>query len=453
MRNITISILLLASVSVYAQLVNKPAAPNNTRTITSPKTTYMRCTNMQEHEQWLEKKDPTRKAKREAAIKMINDYIENQKLNRTENIETEYNIPVVVHVVWNTAAEKISTGQVKSQIKVLNQDYNRLNADTTKTPAAFKPYASSMHVTFCLAQTDPNGKATTGIIYTQTSTTSFSTNDYVKFTSKGGDNQWDPTRYLNIWVCNLGGGLLGYGEFPTSPLSNTYGVVILYDAFGDSGTLVPTYNLGRTCSHEIGHCFNLYHTWGDDGGLCPNNGGSDDGVADTPPEGNSLNDGYGNGSGPTFGCPPFPYNENCSSTGNGIMYDDYLDYTDDNCMNIFTKGQASVAAAALAGPIKSLTTSTACNPNGIEQYLLNSSVNIYPNPSAGKFNVSISLVNFNHINVQVINVLGQTVYSWNSDNIPNSNYDLDLSNQPNGLYFVKISDGTNSVVKKIMVNR
>ncbi|HTA83182.1 MAG TPA: T9SS type A sorting domain-containing protein [Bacteroidia bacterium] len=426
--------------------------------LVSPKHDFIRCVNMEDYELQLQKQDPTRKARRDAAVKMMNDWIANRKLNHKPDSVIQYTIPVVFHVLWNSASpkEQISLAQIKRQVKVMNDDYNRLNSDTTATPKAFQPVAENFHITFCLAQTDPNGKLTTGVVYKQTSTTAFSnTNNGAKRPSLGGDTAWDPDQYLNIWICNLSGGLLGYSEFPTTPLDNTFGSVILYQAVGDSGYLpIPAYNLGRTITHEVGHLLNLHHPWGDDGGLCPGSGGVDDGAADTPPEGNNKSDGYGDGGGPTFGCPPFPYVDNCSTTAPGIMIENYMEYTNDSCMNLFTQDQYTIALATINGPLAKLVKSATCMaPNSIEEYTFTSSVNIYPNPSAGIFTINISLTDLRRINMEVLNVLGQTVAIWNSNKAANNNYSLDLSGQPNGLYFVKITDGTFSTVKKIMISR
>lgn len=418
---------------------------------------YVRCINMENYEEMLEAQDPTRKTRRQAAIKMMNDWIANQAMNRASSVQTEYTIPVVFHVLWNSSTpdEKISLAQIKTQIKVMNQDYNRLNADTVNTPGAFKPVAANFHITFCLAQTDPNGNLTTGVVYKQTSSTAFSdSKNDAKYPSLGGDTIWNPNKYLNIWVCNLAGGVLGYSEFPTSPLDNTFGSVINYESIGDSGYLpLSQYNLGRTVTHEVGHLLNLHHPWGDDGGACPGGGGVDDGCADTPPEGNNKSgDGFGSGYGPTFGNPPFPYTDNCSTSSPGIMVENFMEYTDDKCMNLFTQDQYTIALATLNGPLAKLITSTTCNnPNGIDQYIFDNTVNIYPNPSAtGKFTVSIGLTNFSHINIRVFNVMGQMVGTWSSDN---HSYTLDLSGQPEGLYFAKIYNDNFSVVKKIMIYR
>ena len=136
-------------------------------------------------------------------------------------------IPVVVHVLYNTAAQNISDAQVQSQIAVLNEDYRKLNADASKTPGIYAGLAADVNVQFVLAQRDPSGLATTGIIHKSTKTASWSTNDAVKNSKRGGDNAWDATKYLNLWACNLGQGLLGYAQFPGGSAS-TDGVVILY---------------------------------------------------------------------------------------------------------------------------------------------------------------------------------------------------------------------------------
>jgi hypothetical protein len=256
-------------------------------------------------------------------------------------------IPVVVHVVYNTTAQNISTAQVQSQIDILNEDYRRLNADKANTPSVFASVAADVQIEFCLATTDPTGATTTGITRTQTATTAFLDDDAVKATATGGRDAWNTAKYLNLWVCNLSGGLLGYAQFPGGA-ANTDGVVILYSAFGNTGTVQPPYNKGRTATHEVGHWLNLYHIWGDDSGACS---GSDL-VSDTPNQGDS------NG-----GCPTFP-NISCSNTPNGDMFMNYMDYTDDNCMNMFTNGQATRMTAIVNGSRSGLLTSQGCSGGG-----------------------------------------------------------------------------------------
>ncbi|HEY4214168.1 MAG TPA: zinc metalloprotease [Steroidobacteraceae bacterium] len=246
-------------------------------------------------------------------------------------------IPVVVHVVYNTAVQNISDAQIHSQITVLNQDYRKTNPDVSKAPAVFAPLAGDSRVEFQLATTDPSGKATTGITRTHTNSASFADDDKVKSAATGGVDAWPAGSYLNIWVCQLGGGLLGYAQFPGGPAA-TDGVVILHSGFGTTGTAAAPFNLGRSATHEIGHWLNLRHIWGDDGGGC--NG--DDFIADTP-----------NCADHNFGKPAFPH-VTCNNGPNGDMFMNYMDYTDDDSMFMFTNGQILRMQACLDGDRSSI---------------------------------------------------------------------------------------------------
>ncbi|MEZ5014414.1 MAG: M43 family zinc metalloprotease [Chitinophagales bacterium] len=262
---------------------------------------------------------------------------------------TVVTIPVVVHVVYNTAAENIADSYVYSQIDVLNEDFRRLNADAALTPAAFAGVAADCEVEFCLANTDPSGNPTTGITRTSTTKTSFNTSDQMKYDTYG-HAAWDRNSYLNLWVCDLSSGLLGYAQFPGGPAA-TDGVVIDYKYFGVGGAGAAPYDLGRTATHEVGHWLNLYHIWGDDGTGC---GGSDL-VADTP-----------NQADETYGCPLPTIRISCSNGPNGDMYVNYMDYTDDACMNMFTAGQKSRMQALFSpgGSRYSILSSMGCSGGG-----------------------------------------------------------------------------------------
>lgn len=328
-----------------------------------PAPQVQRCSVM-DHEAYLQSQNPNRAAERATYENNINQWVAQQQNNPT--VQSTITIPVVVHVIWNTAAENISDNQVLSQIQVLNEDYSRTNPDASNTPSAFTSVAANCDIQFCLATTDPNGNPTTGIERRQiSSNVSFSTNDACKSYSTNGLNAWPVTQYLNMWVCNLGGGLLGYGEFPTGSASNTYGLVMGYFCFGSSYTsygsfpvLMASYDRGRTSTHEIGHCFNLIHIWGDDGGACT---GSDQ-CSDTP-----------NQKAENYGCPAYPLTSGtgarCSTSDPSSMFMNYMDYTDDICMNIFTLNQKTRMLAVLnTAPYNALQTSTACAApsNGID---------------------------------------------------------------------------------------
>lgn len=268
-------------------------------------------------------------------------------------------IPVVVHVVYRTSIQNISDAQVNSQIAVLNEDYSATNTDVANVPAAWQSLVANTGIQFCLASRDPQGLPTTGIVRKQTTQTSFSMNDAVKYTSQGGDDAWPRDSYLNLWVCNLGGGLLGYAQFPGQAAA-TDGVVVGYQFFGRVGTVQSPYNKGRTTTHEVGHWLNLRHIWGDDGGSCS---GSDQ-VADTP-----------NQAGENYGCPNFPRTDACQASSPGVMFMNYMDYTDDACMYFFTQGQSTRMNTVLSGTRAALQNSQGCVPVSL------------PNDDASVFNI------------------------------------------------------------------
>ncbi len=299
-----------------------------------------RCGSMEVlHQQML---DPTIAANRQQIEEHTNQFIANYQGNTSRAVIT---IPVVVHVVYNTTAQNVSNAQIQAQIDRLNLDYRKLNTDASQIPSVWQSIAADYEIEFCLASRDPNGNATTGIIRKQTSVSSFSTNDNVKRTANGGDDAWPASSYLNLWVCNLSGGVLGYAQFPGGNAA-TDGVVIGYTCFGTGGTAQAPFNLGRTATHEVGHWLNLYHIWGDDGTGC---NGSDQ-VGDTPNQGNE-----------NYGCPTFPA-VSCSNGPNGDMFMNYMDYTNDACMYMFTNGQKtrSLSLFANGGSRASLLSSQGC---------------------------------------------------------------------------------------------
>ena len=240
-------------------------------------------------------------------------------------------IPVVVHVLYSATAENISDAQIQSQIDVLNEDFHKLNTDASKVPAAFASLAADPGIQFVLAKRTPAGIATTGIERKSSTTTSWGTADKIKKASTGGLDAWDATKYLNLWVGTIGGGILGYAQFPGGAAA-TDGVVISPVYFGRVGTVTSPYNLGRTASHEVGHWLNLNHIWGDDSGACTGT----DNVADTPNQGAE-----------NYGKPVFPH-VSCSNGPNGDMFMNYMDYVDDNAMFMFSTGQSTRMNALFA---------------------------------------------------------------------------------------------------------
>jgi hypothetical protein len=225
-------------------------------------------------------------------------------------------IPVVVHVVYTNNTQNISDHQIYSQIKVLNEDYNRKNADSINTVLAFRPVAANSNISFVITEKDEFDNPVTGIKRVYTAHGPFANSD-IHFTESGGSNAWDSQKYLNIWVCDLADGVFGFGSPPgTSP--DIDGIVIDYKYFGTIGTVEFPYHKGRTATHEIGHWLGLRHLWGDTGGCT-----DDDGVEDTPSQ-----------SGASLGCDVTRI-----SCGNLNMVQNYMDLSFDDCLNLFTNGQ------------------------------------------------------------------------------------------------------------------
>jgi len=259
------------------------------------------------------KADPTLAIRMNEIEAFTNEQIVKGFSGRLVNGKIE--IPVVVNVLYRTTAENISNTQIQSQIDVLNKDFNALNSDFNSVPTLFSGVKANVGITFVLDQ----------VIRKSTTKSSWGTRDAMKKPNQGGIAPTSPTTKLNLWSCTIGGGILGYAQFPGGS-SATDGVVIDPKYFGVSGSANAPYNLGRTGTHEVGHWMNLRHIWGD--ATC----GSDL-VSDTPTH-NTAN----------YGVPAYPHYSTCSGTPVEMTMN-YMDYTDDAGMYMFSNGQKSRMAA------------------------------------------------------------------------------------------------------------
>lgn len=284
-----------------------------------------------------------RQAENFPEFRLAQSSIENDILNILERktiseITKPVKIKTVVHIMYSDEPNAVSDAQVIGQIAVLNNDYGAKNLDIQKVPQVWSDLVSDTMISFDLADIDPSGAPTNGITRTQTNSNSFGTDDSVKFDDQGGKSAWSTDTYLNIWVCNIGGGILGYAQFPGGP-PETDGVVIDVQCFGTEGTAVAPFDLGRTATHEVGHYLNLSHIFGEGrGNVCSDS----DYVDDTP---NQL--------APNYEKPVFP-KISCNNGPDGDMFMNYMDYVDDDTMFMFTTGQKERMQATLLGPRASL---------------------------------------------------------------------------------------------------
>lgn len=371
-----------------------------------------------------------------ARIVEVEKFLLKQKITAKGNGETApviITIPVVVHVIYKTAAQNISDEQINSQIDALNRDFRRQNADTVNTPDRFKPFAADVQIQFKLATADPKGRATTGIIRKATNVSKWSTDDKIKYSSQGGDDAWDSRYYLNFWVGDLGS-MLGYSTFPGAAAEKD-GVAMNYTAFGTINVSAP-YNLGRTATHEVGHWLGLKHVWGDS--YC-----GDDLVDDTPKQGNF-----------TSGCPN-TFRSSCSNGTMGDMYMNYMDFTNDACMNLFTAGQKKRMQALFAqgGPRNSLLSSKGLykpwvEGSPVEVPVANEVFKLYPNPTKGElvidFDYSSSWVGKT---ISIMNVNGAVVAKFQ---VSAENQKINLSQLKAGMYFIQAENGGKKLREKFI---
>jgi hypothetical protein len=260
-------------------------------------------------------------------------FIENLKLLNTYNptfdaSSRNITIPVVVHVVYRDSSQIPSMKNIKAQIEGLTNDFTAENHDFDNISDEFAKLGADFNITFKLATVSPSGKKTKGVTYTKTDEPYFTYYDDVKAEDTGGKLGWNSRNYLNIWVCKLESNLLGYAQFPGgNPITD--GVVVTYSHFGINHTdILPNssevIHYYRVLTHEVGHWVGLYHIWGD--WVC-----GDDKVKDTPSQ-----------IGPHWEC----YDE-YESCGGADLTVNYMDYVDDDCMYMFTKGQKKRAWKAL----------------------------------------------------------------------------------------------------------
>lgn len=395
-----------------------------------------------EHQEALDLLYPELKAQRMALNGQSDQFISENPQYRVGLVVT---IPVVFHILYTSATQNIPDARIFEQVDVMNKDFSRTNLDASNTRSMFQGVAANTQIQFCLAQRTPSGAATTGIVrvsYTGT----FPSNPHTI------SPEWDHTRYLNVYIGAIGG-LLGYANFPPGSPGNDH-VVAEYTAVGGPnvpGTFNP-YHLGRTITHEVGHWLNLQHTFngGCGGTTATTCGSAGDFICDTPPTAN-----------PAFGCPsnnpnsctettpfPPPYSSNMVD-----MFENYMDYTDDGCMNMFSLGQATRMNSAITNLRPLLLSSLGCVPVGINELLDENFVNVAPNPSAGDFRLEFNLPSKTDVTLTVTDVMGKEVFTEKLSYPISTQKTIDLSANSNGVYQLRVETANGYLVKRLVVNK
>jgi len=341
-------------------------------------------------------------------------------------------IPVVVHVVWNTEEQNISDEQIHSQIEALNRDFQLLNEDTALVDSTFKAIIGNADISFSLASLDEEGQPTTGITRTETEFENIAlppvaTTSPVYYTDQGGKDAWDTKRYLNIWVAEMPlGGPIGYASRPGQRIPEEDGVIVDYRHFGTLGTVKTPYHLGRTATHEIGHYFNLLHIHGDDSEDCM----EDDGVEDTPFQTNNYQD-----------CQE----ESISTCDSQDLTVNYMNWVSDNCMVMFTKGQVDrMKVAIMESRITLLDPLISTTQVLTEQ----SSIRIFPNPAHQQMYISYPGIK-QMIPFQLINLQGRIVINGN---LVKEKTTVNISDLPRGIYWVVIPSLQGVVSRKLLLH-
>ena len=338
-------------------------------------------------------------------------------------------IPIVVHVVYNSSDENIPDEQIHSQIDILNQDYRALNAEIPSIPSEFQPLIADTEIEFCLAAVDPDGNQTIGITRTFTNNpVGIGGTSAIHYSAQGGQDAWDTDRYLNIWVAKFAGGIGGIASFPGIGPPEEDGVEINYLQFGNIN-VQPPYHLGRTLTHEIGHYLNLEHPWGPAITDCCES----DFVDDTP---ESCETYIGQ-------CPAHP-SVSCSMPD---MFMNYMFYSNDECLGMFTLGQKMRMLTTLNTVRSGLLDSEACDFVPTEEPADEMAVKILSNPASQKFRFEINKLHQTGF-VKIFDVAGREVFSKKINKV--GVQEVDIEGVKRGVHLFVFENGKSVTVEKVI---
>ncbi len=335
----------------------------------------------------------------------------------------EYTIPVVFHILYASDEQNISTEQIKAQLNQLNKDFSKTNDNFDSTPSIFKELAADIGYKFCLASIDPDGNETIGITRTETNISEIGLSEIYYETDEGGKDPWNNDEYINIWVADMGdSGILGITPLlgDGSPAAKD-GILLNYRFVGVDGEHQDeNRNKGKVLTHEMGHYFGLKHIWGSLNTECMD----DDDIEDTPLQ-----------NAPSFGCPTFPSPDICTQ-GNGIMFTNFMDYTDDDCLTMFTLDQKDKMVETLEnhrfGLIDNSNTECFLSSHPEE----NMSISIYPNPANEFLYIEFEQPASDR-SIQVFNIEGKRLAEWKASQQINQ---FNLTHFTAGIYYIKMEN-------------
>ena len=359
---------------------------------------------------------------------LISLTLSGQKIGTREVVR----IPIVVHVLYAADEQNISNEQIALQIESLNRDFSRTNENYDITPDVFKNVSADMEIEFCLATVDEDGNPSAGITRTETSVVEIGLSNLYFKTDEGGKDPWDSEQYINVWVADFGNTEI-LGSTPlageASPVEKD-GILINYKYFGVGGEHQDmNRQLGKVLTHEMGHYFGLKHIWGSLNTMCTD----DDDVTDTPLQNE-----------PTFGCPSFPSPDECTQ-GNGIMYSNFMDYTDDACLSMFTEGQKSRVMTVIndlrSGLLESGSALCITDTEDEEAVVLK----IYPNPVTDFLTVEYRESSRKR-EVRIYDISGKIAVVASAKRVKKV---IDVSSLRPGIYFVSVGN----VVRKVVIAR